>query len=64
MSEINLPKETGPISCHAFNKDKSLVAIVPNSNIVFIYKNTGGQWVLENSLIQVFYIIVNYSMIN
>ncbi len=30
----------GPISSHVFNKDKTLVALCPNNNVVLIYKVT------------------------
>ncbi|GAA6020890.1 hypothetical protein JCM10207_003179 [Rhodosporidiobolus poonsookiae] len=39
-----------PISAHAFNADRSQVAISPNSNEVHIYASTGGGWKLEHVL--------------
>jgi len=33
-----------PITCHAFNKDRTEVAICPNSNEVHIYKKDGAGW--------------------
>ncbi|XP_029455156.1 actin-related protein 2/3 complex subunit 1A-like [Rhinatrema bivittatum] len=33
-----------PISCHAWNKDRSQIAISPNNHIVQIYEKTDNQW--------------------
>ncbi|KAG1668330.1 Actin-related protein 2/3 complex subunit 1A [Nymphon striatum] len=33
-----------PITCHAFNKDRTQVAISPNSNEVHVYAKTNGKW--------------------
>jgi actin related protein 2/3 complex subunit 1A/1B len=52
MSAITLPRETGPITTHAFNKDKTKVAVVNNSNVVSIYRLSGGKWEIEDSLVQ------------
>jgi len=32
------------ISCHAFNGDKSMMAVCPNNNQVHIYKKSGSSW--------------------
>ncbi|KAJ3347571.1 hypothetical protein HDU83_002034 [Entophlyctis luteolus] len=39
-----------PISCHAFNKDRSLLAVSPNSNEVHIYRKSGSSWSLLHVL--------------
>ncbi|KAI8927431.1 WD40-repeat-containing domain protein [Entophlyctis helioformis] len=40
-----------PITCHAFNADRSQVAISPNNNEVHIYSRTpGGGWTLAHVL--------------
>lgn len=36
----------GPITCHAFNKDRTKVALCPNSNEVHIFKKSGTSWEL------------------
>ncbi|KAJ3128787.1 hypothetical protein HK098_003553 [Nowakowskiella sp. JEL0407] len=41
-----------PIACHAFNKDKSKLAISPNSNDVQIWALNNGNWELEHTLSQ------------
>ncbi|XP_077980814.1 actin-related protein 2/3 complex subunit 1A-B-like [Glandiceps talaboti] len=33
-----------PITCHAFNGDRSQIAIAPNNNEVHIYKKVGAKW--------------------
>jgi len=33
-----------PIICHAFNKDRTELAISPNSNEVYIFKKSGASW--------------------
>lgn len=33
-----------PISCHAWNKDRSQIAISPNNNEVHIYQREGNDW--------------------
>jgi len=35
---------TDPITCFAFNKDRTQLAISPNNNEVHIYRNSGGKW--------------------
>jgi len=40
----------GAISCHAWNGDKSRVALSPNSNEIHIYKKEGAEWVREHTL--------------
>ncbi|KAK9712220.1 ARP2/3 actin-organizing complex subunit Sop2 [Basidiobolus ranarum] len=39
-----------PVTCHAFNKDRSQVAVCPNTNIVHIYKKDGNQWTQTHTL--------------
>lgn len=39
-----------PIGCHAWNSDRSMIAISPNDNIVEIYSHVGGQFTLTASL--------------
>jgi len=36
-----------PISCFAYNKDKSQLAVSPNSNEVYIYEKAGSGWAAE-----------------
>ena len=54
MSEIRHLAEA--ITCHAWNKDKSKVAICPNNNEVWIYTNChqpASQWRKEAVLTEV-----------
>jgi len=37
------------ITCHAWNKDKSKIAICPNSNLVYIFKREGAAWKKEET---------------
>lgn len=39
-----------PISCFAFNKDRTEVALCPNTNELQIYKKEGGGWSLSATL--------------
>ncbi|KAJ8331435.1 hypothetical protein BDV3_000770 [Batrachochytrium dendrobatidis] len=39
-----------PITCHAFNADRTQVAVSPNNNIVNIYHKTGTGWTLAHVL--------------
>ncbi|XP_001658440.2 actin-related protein 2/3 complex subunit 1A [Aedes aegypti] len=41
-----------PITCHAWNKDRSQIAISPNNNEVHIYKREGSEWKLLDVLNQ------------
>jgi len=41
-----------PITCHAWNKDRTQIAISPNSPEVHIYKLTSNDWVLVDVLKQ------------
>lgn len=34
-----------PISCHAWNKDRTQIAICPNNHEVHIYEKSGAKWV-------------------
>ncbi|CEH17511.1 actin-related protein arpc3 [Ceraceosorus bombacis] len=40
----------GPLTAHAFNADRSQVAVCPNSNEVQIYSLTGSSWTLTSTL--------------
>lgn len=40
----------GPLTAHAFNADRSQVAVCPNSNEVQIYSSTGTGWLLLHTL--------------
>ncbi|KDN44577.1 actin-like protein ARPC3 [Tilletiaria anomala UBC 951] len=41
----------GPLTAHAFNADRSQVAVCPNSNEVLIYiKDASGSWSLQHTL--------------
>lgn len=40
----------GPLTAHAFNADRSKVAVSPNSNTVHIYAAAAGGWTLEHVL--------------
>ncbi|CAG8525546.1 9904_t:CDS:2, partial [Ambispora gerdemannii] len=42
----------GPITAHAFNKDRTQVAICPNNNEVQIYAKSGAGWNLLHTLIE------------
>jgi len=41
-----------PITCHAWNKDRSQIAISPNNNEVHIYERDGSDWKLMDILNQ------------
>lgn len=41
-----------PITCHAWNKDRTQVALSPNNHEVHIYKREAGDWRLINVLNQ------------
>jgi actin related protein 2/3 complex subunit 1A/1B len=41
-----------PITCHAWNKDRSQIAISPNNHEVQIYKREGAEWKLTDVLNQ------------
>ena len=38
------------ISCHAWNKDRTQIAICPNNHEVHIYEKSGNKWVQEHEL--------------
>lgn len=40
----------GPLTAHAFNADRSQVAVCPNSNEVQIYSLSGSSWTLTSTL--------------
>jgi len=45
MSAADVQQIVGtPILCHAFNKDRTELALSPNSNEVYIYKKSGTTW--------------------
>ncbi|KAI4584864.1 hypothetical protein MJG53_006398 [Ovis ammon polii x Ovis aries] len=39
-----------PITCHAWNRDRTQIALSPNNHEVHIYKKNGGQWVKAHEL--------------
>uniref|UniRef100_A0A8C6L4Z9 Actin-related protein 2/3 complex subunit n=1 Tax=Nothobranchius furzeri TaxID=105023 RepID=A0A8C6L4Z9_NOTFU len=39
-----------PITCHAWNRDRTQIAISPNNHEVHIYKKSGNQWVKTHEL--------------
>ena len=39
-----------PLSAHAFNADRSKVAVSPNTNEIFIFSQSPQGWVLEHTL--------------
>lgn len=41
-----------PITCHAWNKDKTQIALSPNNNEIHIYKRDGNDWKLVDILNQ------------
>lgn len=43
---------TAPVSCHAWNADRSQIAISPNNNEVHIYQRDGNDWKLMDVLNQ------------
>ncbi|KAJ2083180.1 ARP2/3 actin-organizing complex subunit Sop2 [Coemansia sp. RSA 988] len=47
LDEYNFPF---CVTAHAFNKDKTQVAVCPNSNEVHIYQRSGTQWTLGHVL--------------
>jgi hypothetical protein len=55
------------ITCHAFNKDRTQIALCPNSNEVFIYDCSKGSdpntWVKLHTIAEVCYNCNVYSFI-
>ncbi|BFZ55751.1 ARP2/3 actin-organizing complex subunit Sop2 [Savitreella phatthalungensis] len=52
-TQVHLLNLGGPITAHAFNADRSLLAVSKNSSVIEIYKREGGKdggFVLETSL--------------
>uniref|UniRef100_A0A1B6EM03 Arp2/3 complex 41 kDa subunit n=1 Tax=Cuerna arida TaxID=1464854 RepID=A0A1B6EM03_9HEMI len=41
-----------PITCHAWNKDRSQIALSPNNHEVHIYQRNGNDWILLDVLNQ------------
>ncbi|KAL4402576.1 ARP2/3 actin-organizing complex subunit Sop2 [Malassezia pachydermatis] len=41
-----------PLTAHAFNADRTRVAVAPNSNEICIYAQTADGWVLEHTLVE------------
>lgn len=39
-----------PLSCHAWNKDRTQIAVSPNNNVVVIYEKKGKEWVQIHEL--------------
>ena len=60
MTEVYSILHGIPITSHAFNKDKSMVAIVPNDNTVQIHSKKGGNWTLIHTLTEVILFIKLY----
>jgi actin related protein 2/3 complex subunit 1A/1B len=48
MTEVHHLAQT--ITCHAFNADRSRLALCPNNNEIHIFSRQDGQWVLESIL--------------
>lgn len=45
-------KYTVPVTCHAWNKDCTEIALSPNNNEIDIYKRAGAEWKLIDTLNQ------------
>jgi actin related protein 2/3 complex subunit 1A/1B len=43
-------KPVAPVSCHAWNADRTQLAISPNNNLVLIYQYNGGNFTLLHTL--------------
>jgi len=41
-----------PITCHAWNKDRTQIALSPNNNEIHVYKREGNEWKLADILNQ------------
>uniref|UniRef100_A0A8C7WZP2 Actin-related protein 2/3 complex subunit 1A n=1 Tax=Oryzias sinensis TaxID=183150 RepID=A0A8C7WZP2_9TELE len=39
-----------PLSCHAWNKDRTQIALSPNNNVVNIYEKKANDWVKTEEL--------------
>ena len=64
MTEI-LPLLHGtPITCHAFNKDRTQLALAPNNHQVYIYQKTNGNWNHVHTLEEVIHSCLILSMTN
>lgn len=50
MSAVELQRLSTCITCHAWNGDKTKVALCPNNNTVHIYAKTGATYTLEHTL--------------
>jgi len=50
MSAAELQRLTACITCHAWNGDKTRVALCPNNNTVQIYVKSGNTYTLEHTL--------------
>jgi len=51
MTAADVIQVTGqPVSCHAFNADRTQLAICPNSNEVQIYRKSSSEWHLQTVL--------------
>merc|ERR1711935_649115 len=44
--------QISPVTCHAYNKDRTAVAICPNSKDVHIYRKSGDKWNHSETLSQ------------
>jgi len=50
MSAVELQRLAPSITCHAWNGDKTRVAICPNNNTVQVYAKSGATYTLEHTL--------------
>lgn len=52
VEKHRFPNLSGPVTCHAWNKDRTQIALSTNSHEVHIYKRTPGEWQLLDILYQ------------
>ncbi|KAF9167645.1 hypothetical protein DFQ26_003801 [Actinomortierella ambigua] len=54
MSELPVINEfgQGPITCHAFNKDRTELAVCFNTNVVHIFRKNGNSWDVQWTLVE------------
>ena len=53
ISEVIPVLQGTPISCHAFNKTRTQLAVCPNDHQVFIYEKSGNAWTHIHTLDEV-----------
>ena len=53
MTEVYSLLHGIPITSHVFNKDRNMVAVVPNDHTVQIYAKSGANWNLVHTLKEV-----------